>query len=38
VMQSTLSHIRRDHVREAPGVRVEVDNSGAPTRVIVEQP
>ena len=37
IMESSLSHIRRDRIREAPGIRLERDTDGRVTKVIVEQ-
>ena len=37
IMESSLSHIRRDRIREAPGIRLERDTDGRVTEVIVEQ-
>ena len=37
ILESSLSHIRRDRIREAPKIRLERGTDGRVTEVIVEQ-
>ena len=37
IMESSLSHICRDRIREAPGIRLERGTDGRVTEAIVEQ-